>query len=86
MVWYIRINFMFYLELMCFIITNYIASLSKRKLLKHLFDDYNTFERPVVNESHTVQVKFGMKVLQILEIVNYFKIFHLEIFFIYLYL
>ena len=74
MVWYIRINFMFYLELMCFIITNFIASLSKRKLLKHLFDDYNTFERPVLNESDTIQVEIGLKVQQIFEIVNHFLI------------
>lgn len=52
----------------------------EKKLLNHLLSNYNTLERPVANESEALQVRFGLTLQQIIDVVrvcvkhNYFEI------------
>ncbi|RWS14600.1 hypothetical protein B4U79_05491 [Dinothrombium tinctorium] len=42
---------------------------NERRLLKHLLEEYNTMERPVLNESEPVLVSFGLTLQQIIDVV-----------------
>lgn len=42
----------------------------EKRLLNHLLAAYNTLERPVANESEALQVKFGLTLQQIIDVVS----------------
>lgn len=44
----------------------------EKRLLNHLLsmDNYNILERPVANESEPLQVKFGLTLQQIIDVVR----------------
>lgn len=44
----------------------------EKRLLNHLLAAYNTLERPVANESEALQVKFGLTLQQIIDVVSTF--------------
>lgn len=47
---------------------------NERRLLKDLLDKYNTLERPVANESEALEVKFGITLQQIIDVVSFILI------------
>ena len=48
----------------------------ERLLLNQLLANYNTLERPVSNESEPLQVKFGLTLQQIIDVVSLLLIFN----------
>lgn len=42
----------------------------EKRLLNHLLSTYNTLERPVANESDPLEVKFGLTLQQIIDVVS----------------
>lgn len=42
----------------------------EKRLLHHLLDNYNSLERPVVNESDPLQLSFGLTLMQIIDVVS----------------
>jgi len=42
----------------------------EKRLLNHLLSTYNTLERPVANESEPLEVKFGLTLQQIIDVVS----------------
>lgn len=42
----------------------------EKRLLNHLLRNYNTLERPVSNESETLNVRFGLTLQQIIDVVS----------------
>lgn len=42
----------------------------EKRLLNHLLSSYNTLERPVANESEPLEVKFGLTLQQIIDVVS----------------
>lgn len=42
----------------------------EKRLLNHLLATYNTLERPVANESEPLEVKFGLTLQQIIDVVS----------------
>lgn len=44
------------------------AGYNEKRLLSHLLDNYNTLERPVVNESDPLQISFGLTLMQIIDV------------------
>lgn len=48
----------------------------EKRLLNHLLsmDNYNTLERPVANESDALEVRFGLTLQQIIDVVSSFQI------------
>lgn len=45
----------------------------EKRLLNELLSSYNTLERPVANESEPLEVKFGITLQQIIDVVSYFS-------------
>lgn len=47
----------------------------EKRLLNHLLsmDNYNTLERPVANESDALEVRFGLTLQQIIDVVSSFQ-------------
>ena len=45
------------------------AGKQERALLRKLFKDYDPLERPVENETHTLEVKVGMAIQQVIDLV-----------------
>lgn len=43
----------------------------EKRLLNHLLATYNTLERPVANESEALEVKFGLTLQQIIDVVSF---------------
>lgn len=43
----------------------------ERQLLNDLLAKYNTLERPVANESEPLEVKFGITLQQIIDVVSF---------------
>ncbi|KAL6254405.1 hypothetical protein P5V15_014453 [Pogonomyrmex californicus] len=43
----------------------------EKRLLNHLLANYNNLERPVANESEPLEVKFGITLQQIIDVVSY---------------
>ena len=43
---------------------------AERRLLNTLMEQYNKLERPVYNESQAVQLKFGLTLQQIIDVVS----------------
>lgn len=39
-------------------------------MLEDLLDDYNVLERPVANESEPLEIKFGLTLQQIIDVVG----------------
>ena len=48
---------------------------SERALLEHLFDTYEVLERPVVDDDSALEVKFGLTLQQIIDVVCSHSIF-----------
>lgn len=42
----------------------------EKRLLHALLDNYNSLERPVVNESDPLQLSFGLTLMQIIDVVS----------------
>lgn len=42
----------------------------EKKLLNMLLENYNVLERPVANESEPLEVKFGLTLQQIIDVVS----------------
>ena len=51
----------------------------EERLLELLFDGYNPSARPVINSSHTVDVKMQFSLLQIQELVSIEFVKHLDV-------
>lgn len=45
----------------------------EKRLLHALLDNYNSLERPVVNESDPLQLSFGLTLMQIIDVVSSFN-------------
>lgn len=45
----------------------------EKRLLHALLDNYNSLERPVVNESDPLQLSFGLTLMQIIDVVSQFQ-------------
>ena len=43
---------------------------AERRLLNTLMEQYNKLERPVYNESQAVELKFGLTLQQIIDVVS----------------
>lgn len=43
----------------------------EKRLLNNLLSSYNTLERPVANESEPLEVKFGLTLQQIIDVVSF---------------
>lgn len=43
----------------------------EKRLLNSLLSSYNTLERPVANESEPLEVKFGLTLQQIIDVVSF---------------
>lgn len=43
----------------------------EKRLLHALLDNYNSLERPVVNESDPLQLSFGLTLMQIIDVVSH---------------
>lgn len=59
---------------LCFPIFFSLAACSagphEKRLLHALLDNYNSLERPVVNESDPLQLSFGLTLMQIIDVVS----------------
>ncbi|KAE8752654.1 hypothetical protein FOCC_FOCC000776, partial [Frankliniella occidentalis] len=42
----------------------------EKRLLEDLLDDYNVLERPVANESEPLEIKFGLTLQQIIDVIG----------------
>lgn len=49
----------------------------EKRLLHALLDNYNSLERPVVNESDPLQLSFGLTLMQIIDVVS--RILHRDL-------
>ena len=47
----------------------------EKRLLNNLLGPYNVLERPVANESEPLEVKFGLTLQQIIDVVSIFDFF-----------
>ena len=47
------------------------AGPDERRLLQHLMENYQKFERPVENESQSVRLQFGLTLQQIMDLVEF---------------
>lgn len=59
--------------------TDSLQGYHEKRLLNHLLNTYNSLERPVANESESLEVKFGLTLQQIIDVVSYpffMEIFH----------
>lgn len=52
------------------ILTESFQGPHEKRLLNHLLASYNTLERPVANESEPLEVKFGLTLQQIIDVVS----------------
>ena len=41
----------------------------EKQLIDHIFEDYNSAVRPVINDSDAVEVKLGLTISQIIDVV-----------------
>lgn len=55
---------------LCRPFTESIQGPHEKRLLNNLLAAYNTLERPVANESEALQVKFGLTLQQIIDVVS----------------
>lgn len=53
-----------------FIVAGTLAGYHEKRLLNQLLASYNTLERPVANESMPLEVKFGITLQQIIDVVS----------------
>lgn len=53
-----------------FTITDSLQGYHEKRLLNHLLNNYNLLERPVANESEPLEVKFGLTLQQIIDVVS----------------
>ena len=50
---------------------------AERRLLNDLMSYYQKLERPVANESEAIQLRFGLTLQQIMNVVSYHQQYHL---------
>lgn len=50
--------------------TDSLQGYHEKKLLNHLLNNYNLLERPVANESDALEVRFGLTLQQIIDVVS----------------
>lgn len=53
-----------------FLITDSLQGYHEKRLLNHLLNNYNLLERPVANESEPLEVRFGLTLQQIIDVVS----------------
>lgn len=53
-----------------FLFTDSLQGPHEKRLLNNLLATYNTLERPVANESESLEVKFGLTLQQIIDVVS----------------
>lgn len=46
-----------------------LQGVNQRRLYNNLMKDYHPLERPVVNDSHSLTVQFGLSLMQIIDVV-----------------
>lgn len=51
--------------------TDSLQGYHEKRLLNHLLNNYNLLERPVANESDALQVRFGLTLQQIIDVVSF---------------
>lgn len=56
--------------------TDSLQGYHEKKLLNHLLNNYNLLERPVANESDPLEVRFGLTLQQIIDVVS--MLWHLD--------
>ncbi|XP_065094187.1 neuronal acetylcholine receptor subunit alpha-7-like [Ochlerotatus camptorhynchus] len=56
------------LYFLLFLITDSLQGPHEKRLLNNLLNTYNTLERPVANESESLEVKFGLTLQQIIDV------------------
>lgn len=59
------------INLIFLLITESCQGPHEKRLLNHLLSTYNTLERPVANESEPLEVKFGLTLQQIIDVVSF---------------
>lgn len=64
-----KTNFKPYCEFI-FLIAGSQQGQHEKKLLNMLLENYNVLERPVANESEPLEVKFGLTLQQIIDVVS----------------
>jgi hypothetical protein len=65
----LKAAFQTWLSLWC--VAESLQGAHERKLLNDLLATYNTLERPVANESEPLEVKFGLTLQQIIDVVSF---------------
>lgn len=50
--------------------TDSLQGYHEKRLLNHLLNNYNLLERPVANESDPLEVRFGLTLQQIIDVVS----------------
>lgn len=55
-----------------FFVAESLCGHHEKRLLNNLLSNYNTLERPVANESEPLEVKFGITLQQIIDVVSHF--------------
>lgn len=58
-------------SILFFVFTDSLQGYFERKLLNNLLNNYNLLERPVANESEPLEVKFGLTLQQIIDVVSF---------------
>ena len=67
------------LTIFSFMLVYVYCGTAERRLLQDLLEYYQKFERPVANEADAVQLKFGLTLQQIMDVVSFilgFGFFH----------
>lgn len=61
--------------------TDSLQGYHEKRLLNHLLNNYNLLERPVANESDPLEVRFGLTLQQIIDVVS--MLWHLDLKFLF---
>lgn len=59
-----------YIYLSIYQISDSLQGYHEKRLLNNLLNNYNLLERPVANESDPLQVRFGLTLQQIIDVVS----------------
>ncbi|XP_070825161.1 neuronal acetylcholine receptor subunit alpha-7a [Chaetodon trifascialis] len=62
------LNFLLFLSVTALTVKVSLQGANQRRLYKDLMTDYNPLERPVVNDSQTLTVHFGLTLMQIMDV------------------
>lgn len=63
---------------LCCFLPDALSSVAENEdaLLKHLFEGYQKWVRPVENSNDTIKVHFGLKISQLVDVVNIVLVKH----------